>query len=80
VVLFGWTDLGYSILIDVMLLVSSCQGHAPDFRFEVSAYINNITNKYYKAFGFDISPFDNNLILTSGKPCWVGANFKFRWN
>lgn len=51
-----------------------------DESYEVSAYINNITNKRYKKFGFDISAFDNFSILTYGKPRWAGVNFKYRWN
>ncbi|WP_019529828.1 TonB-dependent receptor [Dasania marina] len=50
-----------------------------DEKWSTSLFVDNLTDKRYRNFGFDISAFDNFTILSYGKPRWAGVNIKYQF-
>ncbi len=51
-----------------------------DDKWEVSLFVNNVTDEEPVTYGYDISAFGNYSIYVVGPPRWAGVNFKYNFN
>jgi len=52
---------------------------APDGRWEVSAWVNNLFEEEYRVYAFDSSLFSGVVAGVYGKPRWYGVTASFRF-
>jgi len=50
-----------------------------DDRWEVSAFVRNATNKYYKIYNLDVAGLFGNVVSVYGPPRVFGGTITYRW-
>jgi iron complex outermembrane receptor protein len=64
---------------DYTLLDAKLSYFSPDDVWEVSIFVNNLTDEEALTYSYDITGFGNYTIQVFGPPRWAGAKFKYNF-